>query len=52
MSNLSDVIGGADLFNGSSYSFALDRFCNPNQAIYFKNGYLHYLVISIAAINK
>ena len=40
MSNLSDVVGGADLFNGSSYSFTYDRFCTVNSAIYFNKGYL------------
>jgi hypothetical protein len=40
MSNLSDVVGGANLFGGSSYSFVPDRFCSPNSAIYFNKGYL------------
>jgi hypothetical protein len=40
MSNLSDVVGGADLFGGTSYSFVPDRFCSPNSAIYFNKGYL------------
>jgi hypothetical protein len=40
MSNLSDVVGGANLFGGSSYSFTYDRFCSPNSAIYFNQGYL------------
>jgi hypothetical protein len=40
MSNLSDVVGGANLFAGSSYSFTNDRFCSPNSAIYFNRGYL------------
>ena len=40
MSNLSDTIGGADLFNGLNYSFVEDRFCDPNEAIYFNQGYL------------
>jgi hypothetical protein len=40
MSNLSDVVGGANLFGGSSYSFTYDRFCSPNSAIYFNRGYL------------
>ena len=40
MSNLSDVVGGANLFGGSSYSFVADRFNNPNSAIYLNRGYL------------
>jgi hypothetical protein len=40
MSNLSDVIGGANLFGGSSYSFVPDRFGSPNSAIYFNKGHL------------
>ena len=40
MSNLSDVVGTATLYNGVSYSFTADRFGNPSQAIYFNNGYL------------
>jgi len=40
MSNLSDVVGGADLFGGVNYSFTYDRFCSPNSAIYFNRGYL------------
>ena len=40
MSNLSDVVSGANLFGGSSYSFVPDRFCSPNSAIYFNQGYL------------
>ena len=40
MSNLSDVVGGANLFGGSKYSFVPDRFCSPNSAIFFNNGYL------------
>lgn len=40
MSNLSDVVGGADLYDGFSYSFVADSFGNPNQAISFNNGYL------------
>ena len=41
MSNLSDVVGGANLFGGSSYSFTCDRFGSPNSAIYFNKGYLN-----------
>ena len=40
MSNMSDVVGGANLYSGSSYQFTYDRFCNPNQAIYFNQGFL------------
>ncbi len=40
MNNLSDIVGGANLFEGFSYSFALDRFCLPNFAIHFNQGYL------------
>ncbi len=40
MNNLSDIIGGANLFGGSSYSFVPDRLCSPNAAIYFNQGYL------------
>jgi hypothetical protein len=40
MSNLSDVVGGANLFGGVNYSFVPDRFCSPNSAIYFNQGYL------------
>ena len=40
MSNLTDIIGGRDLFGGASYSFVSDRFYSPNSAIYFNKGYL------------
>jgi hypothetical protein len=40
MSNLSDVVNGANLFGGVNYSFVPDRFCSPNSAIYFNKGYL------------
>jgi hypothetical protein len=40
MSNLSDVVGAANLFGGSNYSFTSDRFNSPNSAIYFNKGYL------------
>jgi hypothetical protein len=40
MSNLSDIIGNADMINGSNYSFVNDRFGNPNSAIYFNNGFI------------
>lgn len=40
MSNLNDTVGGANFFNGYSYSLTADRFGNPLQAIYINNGYL------------
>jgi hypothetical protein len=40
MSNMSDVVDGANLFGGSSYSFTYDRFCSAKSAIYFNQGYL------------
>jgi hypothetical protein len=40
MSNLSDVVGGANLFGGGNYSFVSDRFGSPNSAIYFNQGFL------------
>ena len=40
MSSLSDIVGGANLYNGVSYSFTTDRFGNANSAIYLNNGYL------------
>jgi len=40
MNNLIDLIGGANLFGGSSYSFVPDRFGVANSAIYFNHGYL------------
>jgi len=40
MNNLSDVVGGANLYNGYSYSYTHDRFCSANSAIYFNQGYL------------
>ena len=40
MSSLNDLIGGANLFGGTNFSFVADRFGNPNSAIYFNNGYL------------
>jgi len=40
MSNLSDVVGGANLYNGYSYSYTYDRLCSANSAIYFNKGYL------------
>lgn len=41
MSNLNDVVGQANLYNGKNYSFSNDRFCNPNSAIHFNNGSLY-----------
>jgi len=40
MNNLSDVMSGANLYGGSNYCFASDRFGSPNSAIYFYKGYL------------
>jgi len=40
MSNMNDVVDGANLFGGSSYSFTYDRFCSAKSAIYFNQGYL------------
>jgi hypothetical protein len=40
MNSLLEVIKGANLFNGSNYSYVPDRFCSPNSAIYFNKGYL------------
>ena len=40
MNNLTDVIGGANLYGGANYSFTYDRFCSLNSAIYFNRGYL------------
>jgi len=40
MNTLSDVVGGANLYGGSNYSFTYDRFCSAHSAIYFKKGYL------------
>lgn len=40
MSGLCDLVGGATLFGGTSYTYVADRFNNPNSAIYFNNGYL------------
>lgn len=40
MSNLSDVVGGADLFNGTNYSYTTDRLNNLNSSIYFNSGFL------------
>ena len=40
MNDLIDLIGGANLSNGSNYSFVTDRFCSSDSAIYFNKGYL------------
>lgn len=40
MNNLSDVIGGANLYGGSNYYFAPDRFDTPRSAIFFNQGFL------------
>ncbi len=40
MSNLSDVINGADFYGGANYAFTFDRFCSENSAIYLNYGYL------------
>jgi hypothetical protein len=37
---MTDVIGGNNLYGGTSYSFVADRFNNSNSAIFFNNGYL------------
>jgi len=40
MNDLSDVIGGANLYGGTDYSFKTDRFCSVNSSIYFNSGFL------------
>lgn len=40
MSNLTDVVGGANMYGGISYEYTYDRFCNAYSAIYFNVGYL------------
>ena len=40
MSNMSDVVGSATLYGGGNLTYTYDRFCNPNQATYFNQGYL------------
>ena len=40
MSSLNDLIGGANLFGGTNFSFVADRFGNPRSAIFLNNGYL------------
>jgi hypothetical protein len=40
MTNLSDVVGNADLFDGYNYSFVPNRYGKVNSAIYFNHGYL------------
>jgi hypothetical protein len=41
MSNLSDIVGGADLYNGANYSYATDRLNNLNSSVYFNSGFLN-----------
>ena len=38
--NLNDEVGGANLFNGSNYSFVPDRCNSLNSAVYLNKGYL------------
>ena len=40
MNNLSDIVGGKDLFEGVNYLFTNDRFNNANSSIHFNNGFL------------
>jgi len=40
MNDLSDMIGGANLYGGTNYSFTTDRFCSVNSSIYFNSGFL------------
>jgi hypothetical protein len=40
MSNMSEIVGGANLFGGLNYSFVPDRFCSAKSAIYINQGYL------------
>jgi hypothetical protein len=40
MDNLTDSVGGSNLFGGKNYSFVEDRYCAQNKAIYFNHGYL------------
>jgi hypothetical protein len=40
MSNLSDVVGGANMYNGTNYTFDYDRLCKAYSAIRFSSGYL------------
>jgi hypothetical protein len=40
MNNLSDVMSGANLYGGSNYYFAPDRFGLPSSAVYFNQGFL------------
>ena len=54
MSNLTDLISGANLFGGGNYSFVSDRFGSPNSAIYFNQGFLffYFFVNFCLKINK
>ncbi len=40
MSSLKDVVGGADLYRGTSYSFTIARYKKPNSAVSFRKGFL------------
>ncbi len=40
MNNLTDVVGGSNLYGGVNYSYVLDRYCQSDSAIHFNNGYL------------
>lgn len=40
MSNLNDVIGGANLYGGFNFFFTYDRFCTSDSAIYLSSGFL------------
>ena len=40
MSNLSDVVGGANILSGVNYSFVSGRFNSPNSSIYLNQGYV------------
>ncbi len=38
--NFNDIVGGANLLNGVSYSYVKDRLNTPSSAIFLNNGYL------------
>jgi len=40
MSNLNDIVGNANLFNGNNFGYTFDRFNNSNSSIYLNSGYL------------
>jgi hypothetical protein len=40
MSNLNDVVGKANLYDGVDYEFVNDRFCQPNSSIHLNQGNL------------